>query len=519
MSEDTFDYVIVGAGSAGCVLANRLSASGKHTVLLLEAGGSDRHLWITVPLGIGKIRTDERFHWKFHTAPEPHMQQQRLYWPRGRVIGGSSSVNGMIFNRGQPADYDGWRDLGNTGWGFDDLLPYFKRLEHFPGGDPVWRGTDGPIHVTDLASDPDPLSEAFIDASAQAGYARVRDYNAGENDEGTGYLQLNILNGRRVSTATAYLRPALKRSNLHILQHALVHRVLFVGKRARGVEYERTGTRQVANARREVILCAGTIQSPQLLELSGIGNEQLLRCIGIPVVNHLPGVGENLQDHLQVRMVFECNKPLTLNAVLANPLRQWLMGLQYITLRKGLMTTPSAKAFTNVKADPEASRADVKIQLYMISGDRGQYSGSDLVIDHYWGFSLGHNQMRPRSRGSIHINSSDPHRAPEIRANYLDDPFDRRTNIRALRVMRTIAAQPALARYIVRERRPGTEILNDEEILDYCRSVGHTSYHPAGTCKMGVDERAVVDPLLRVRGVERLRVVDASVMPVLTSCN
>ena len=514
-----FDYIVVGAGSAGCILANRLTENGRYRVLLLEAGVPDDHFWLKIPLGIGKIRGDARFHWKFFTEPEGRMHGQRIYWPRGRVLGGCSSINGMLYNRGQPADYDHWRDIGNSGWGFDDVLPYFKKLEAFPEGDPQWRGRDGPLHITDLARDPDPLSDAFIAASIQAGYPRVEDYNAGPNDVGTGYLQLNIRNGRRCSSATAYLRPATGRPNLAVMVDALASRILFSGKRAIGVEFTTGEQRRTAFASKEVILSAGTVQSPQLLELSGIGDAERLGALGIPVVRHAPGVGENLQDHLQVRIVYECRRPLTLNAVLANPWRQGLMGLRYALFRKGLMTTASAKTFTNVKALRQSDRADIKIQLYMISGDSRHCGGADLELDDFWGFSIGHNQMRPESRGSIHIASRSPFVPPAIVANYLSHETDRATNIAALRIARHIASRPALAALIARERRPGPAVVEDEALLAYCGTAGHSSYHPVGTCRMGQDREAVVDERLRVRGVAGLRVVDASVMPTLTSCN
>jgi choline dehydrogenase len=518
-SDMVFDFIVVGAGSSGCVLANRLSENGSNRVLVIEAGGVDRHYWLRIPLGIGKIRSDERFHWKFFTEPESHMSGQRVYWPRGKVLGGSGSVNGMIYNRGQPADYDAWKEAGNDGWGFSDVLPYFKKLEHYEQGDPKWRGTGGLISITNLSSDPDPLSDAFIAASEQAGYPRITDYNAGVNDTGTGYLQLNIRRGLRCSSSVAYLHPALRRKNLEVMTKALVSRIVFNGKRAAGVEFTRENKALRAAAAKGVILTCGTVQSPQLLELSGIGQAKRLQELGITVVHDLPGVGENLQDHLQVRIVYECNAPLTLNAVLGHPARLATMGLRYALHRKGLMTTASAKTFTNVRALPESKRADVKIQQYMISGDSRHTGGSDLVLDSFWGFSIGHNQMRPQSRGSIHATTSDVRDAPAIRVNYLSHETDARTNIEALRIIRRIASQPPLARLIVGERRPGPDVKSDDELLAHCAETGHTSYHPIGTCKMGTDPLAVVDTRLKVRGVENLYVMDASIMPSLTSCN
>lgn len=347
----------------------------------------------------------------------------------------------------------------------------------------------------------------------------LRDYNAGPNDVGAGYLQLNIRRGLRCSSSMAYLRPAMSRPNLAVLTGAMVWRVLFEGRTATGVQFLREGTTHHVTAREAVVLCGGTVQSPQLLELSGVGDGGHLQALGIPVVHHLPGVGGNLQDHLQVRLVYECRRPLTLNAVLGHPVRMMAMGLKFILLRKGLMTTASAKVFANARVLPESTRADVKIQQYMISGDSRHPGGSDLVVDRFWGFSIGHNQMRPRSRGTIHVGSPDPLQPPRIMVNYLQHPDDARANIGALRMSRMIASQQPLSALIVRERRPGPAVESDEDLLAYCAETGHTSYHPVGTCRMGSDESAVVDANLKVHGLERLYVMDASIMPTLTSCN
>jgi len=519
MADTAFDYVIVGAGSAGCALAYRLSASGRHRVLLLEAGGADRNLWIHVPLGVAKTIQDERLVWKFATEPEAGLAGQPLYWPRGRVLGGSSSVNGMVYVRGDPREYDHWRELGNDGWSYRDLLPVFKRMERYAEGDPAYRGHDGPLSITNRRTkDPDPLSEAYVEACRQAGIPGVEDYNAADW-QGASMLQLNTRRGLRWSAADAYLRPALKRANLALETGAHVLRVLFEGTRAVGVEYRRGGKSTVARAGREVILCTGSVQSPQLLELSGVGDGARLRGLGIPVVRHLPGVGEGLIDHLQVRLTFECTQPITINDLMRSPWRRLLVGMRFVFLRKGIMTATSSTAHAICRTRPELARPDVKVQLYQISGKDRYARTASLGIDPYPGFSIGGFKIHPESRGAIHARSADPFAPPEIRANYLTHPDDRKTCVDMLRLVRRIAAQPALRPFIVAERRPGPEVGDDAGLLAFARETGQTSWHPIRTCRMGGDEQAVVDSRLRVRGLHALRVADASIMPTMASSN
>ena len=519
MADAPYDYVIVGAGSAGCALAYRLTESGRHRVLLLEAGGVDRNLWIRVPLGVAKTIQDERLVWKFATEPEPGLAGQSLYWPRGRVLGGSSSVNGMVYVRGDPREYDRWRELGNDDWSYRELLPVFKRMERYAEGDPAYRGHDGPLAVTNRRTkDPDPLSEAYVEACRQSGMPVVDDYNAADW-EGASMLQLNTRRGLRCSTANAYLRPARKRANLALLTDAHVLRVLFEGRRAVGVEYQRGGATALARAAREVILCAGSVQSPQLLELSGVGDAARLQGLGIPVVHHLPGVGEGLIDHLQVRLTFECTRPITINDLMRSPWRRLLVGMRFVFLRKGIMTATSSTAHAICRTRPELARPDVKVQLYQISGKDRYARTASLGIDPYSGFSIGGFKIHPESRGSVHARSVDPFAPPEIRANYLTHPEDQRTCVDMLRLVRRIASQPAMKPFIVAERRPGPEVGDDAGLLAFAKETGQTSWHPIRTCRMGNDAQAVVDARLRVRGLEGLRVADASIMPTMASSN
>ncbi|HET7032279.1 MAG TPA: GMC family oxidoreductase N-terminal domain-containing protein [Casimicrobiaceae bacterium] len=513
---EAYDYVIVGAGSAGCTLAARLSESGKHSVLLLEAGGSDRHLWVHVPLGVGKLLNDASCVWKANTEPQAELHGNKLYWPSGRILGGSSSVNGIVFVRGHPAKYDEWQAAGCPGWGYADVLPYFKRLEDCSFGDPKVRGRGGPISVTELGGDA--ISDAFVAACGEAGYPRVTDYNAYLPD-GAAPLQVSTRRGMRCSAAVGYLEPSMNRSNLRVVTNALATRIVCDGASASGVSYVVGGDRREARARREVLVASGAIRSPQLLELSGIGDAALLRERGIEVVAHLPSVGRNLQDHLMPRITFECNRAITVNDMLGNPLKLVAALMRYLVFRDGLFATTTLTALAYVRGHATSRYPDIRLQSALVSAESRFSTSRKTGIDAFPGFHIGGYFLYPASRGELHIGSRDANEAPKINANYLNEPIDREMIVSVLKLTRKIASQPALARLIVRETRPGPKVASDDELLDYARRTAQTCWHPSGTCKMGSGDDAVVDPQLRVRGVAGLRVIDTSVMPFLTASN
>ncbi|MBT3930644.1 MAG: choline dehydrogenase [Rhodospirillaceae bacterium] len=507
-----YDFIVVGAGSAGCVLANRLSADGRHRVLLLEAGGRDTSPWIHVPLGYGKHFANPKVNWMYASEPHPASGNRAIPEPRGKVLGGSSSINGLVYVRGHRADYDVWRQMGNPGWGFDDVLPYFRKSEDQQRGDDPFHGVGGPLAVSD-PTDRHALCDAFVTAAGECGYPANDDFN-GPEQEGFGYLQFNLRRGRRASAATAYLKPARRRSNLTIETHAHVTRVLFEGTRATGVAYLRGGTACTAQARGEVILSGGAINSPQLLQLSGVGPPDLLRQHGIDVVHGLPGVGANLQDHYNARLVYRCSQPVTLNDVVGHPVRAVAEGLRYAFARRGFLTMGASYAAGFFRQDEASATPDIQVGLALFSTDR-----AGTKLHPFSGFSLIVRLLRPESRGEVEIESADPMGSPAIRPNYLDVSRDADLLVRGMQSARLIAAAPAMQAFADGEYLPGADCASDADMLDFVRARGGTSYHPVGTCRMGTGSDAVVDARLRVHGLERLRVVDASIMPQIVSGN
>ena len=511
---ESWDYIIVGAGSAGSVLANRLSEDGTKRVLVLEAGGRDWHPFIHIPAGFYKLLSDERYNWRFWSEPEEATGNRRIAIPRGKVLGGSSSINGSLFVRGQPLDYDTWAQMGNRGWSYEEVLPFFKRLETFHGesSDAEARGSDGPIHVRETKVH-HPLMDAFIDAAGSIGYPRNRDYNSGDQ-EGFGYLQLTQKGARRSSAATAYLHPAAKRQNLEVRTRAQVDRLIIEEGRAKGIVYRIGGQERRADARIEVILSAGAVQTPQLLELSGIGNGALLQGLGIPVVAHLPGVGENYRDHYGTRQSWRIRNAVTLNELT----RGWRFAAElarYAFGGTGILTYGAGLVYGFIKSREGLASPDIQYHLAHAS----YADASTRQLHREPGMTLATYQMRPESAGSIHIASADPTKPPLIRPNFLADAEDRRVLVEGIKIARTIVEQAPLDRYRDIELAPGPQVRSDDEILAFARETGQTLYHMVGTAKMGSDPMAVVDDRLRVHGIKGLRVVDASVMPTLVSGN
>jgi choline dehydrogenase len=514
MNAKTFDYIVVGAGSAGCTLANRLSENPANQVLVLEAGGKDSNIWIHVPIGYAKTLDKPGLNWRFDSEPEERTYNRQIPIPRGKVLGGSSSINGLLYVRGQHQDYDHWAQLGCTGWSFEQCLPFFKKSENFERGGDDMRGSGGPLNVMDMPSTHE-LLDAFIDAGEQAGYPRNPDYN-GKDQEGFGYYQVTQKAGRRWSTAKAYLEPALKRPNLHLETDAHTTRLLFEGKRCVGVEVVQRGKTQQYRAGREVVLAAGAIQSPQILELSGIGQADLLKSLGIQVNHELPGVGENHHDHYLSRPMWRLTKNVSINND-ARGVRLVNEVFKYVFGRKGLLTYPAGIVHGFVKTRPELETPDVQYHI-------AHASITDIktrALEKEPGMTCAPCQLRPQSRGFVHIKSADPFAQPRIVCNFLKEYEDQQAMIGGLKIARRLVEQPALRPYVKFEITPGQDCQTDDELLDFALRTGATVYHPVGACKMGPDSdpTAVVDPRLKVRGISGLRVADGSIMPQLVSGN
>ena len=512
--DSAFDVVVVGGGSAGCVLASRLTENPAITLCLIEAGGRDRSPWIHIPLGFGKLVPNPKVNWGYETEPEPHLNGRRLSWPRGKVLGGSGSINGLVFLRGDPSDYDAWEALGAKGWSYQDVLPYFKRMEHNVRGADAYRGQGGPMCISDIKK-PSATSQAFVEACRRLQYPLNPDFN-GERIDGVGTVQLNVRNGWRCSTAKGYLKPNLRRKNLKLMTHAHVRRILFEGRRAVGVEVEQGGSIKRIAARREVIVAGGAINSPALLMNSGIGPAAELKEAGVAVAHDLPGVGKNLQDHVQARFTFLTRQPGTLNEILTSPRQQARMALEWLTSSSGQLAVGATEGCLFAKSNPAESTPDLQFQATNFSTEH-----LTLGLDRWPGFGFNFSVCRPKSRGEIKLANGTGRAKPRIFANYFSDSDgdDMRRSVAAFHIGRQIIATEPYRSLIFAEVRPGTHVVAEDDIKAFIRQVAGTVYHPCGTCRMGEDDKAVVDSELRVRGFEGLRVVDASVMPAIPSPN
>ena len=516
-NQTSYDYIIVGAGSAGCVLANRLSEDANTTVLLIETGGSDRSIFIQMPTALSIPMNTKKYAWQFETEAEPHLDNRKMHCPRGKVLGGSSSINGMVYVRGHAKDFDEWAESGATDWDYAHCLPYFKKSEQWALADKhpetsEYRGSEGPLGVNNGNEMKNPLYQAFVDAGVQAGYMDTPDYNA-QQQEGFGPMHMTIKNGVRWSTANAYLKPALSRPNLTVVTHALVHKVLLTDKTATGIRYERKGKIIEVRVNKEVILSAGSIGSPHLLQLSGIGAKETLESAGIKCEHDLPGVGENLQDHLEFYFQFKCKQPITLNGKI-DLWSKFLIGSRWFFSKKGLGATNHFESCGFIRSKAGVEWPDLQ---YHFLPAAMRYDGRAAFDGHGFQVHIGHN--KPKSRGAVKVTSADPKAHPSIRFNYLESEIDKEGFRDCVKLTREIISQPAFEQYRDGEIQPGEHVKTDDEIDAFVRANVESAYHPSCSCKMGTDELAVVDPQTRVHGINKLRVVDSSIFPTITNGN
>lgn len=511
----TFDFIVAGAGSAGCVVAARLSESGRYSVLLLEAGGDDDRFWVNMPMGLPKLFSNPSVNWMFDSEPLPELGGRTTFVPRGKLLGGTGSINGMVYIRGNRRDYDDWRQRGCTGWSYEDVLPFFRKSEDQARGEDEFHGVGGGLRVSDHV-ETHPLADALIAAGVAAGLPANRDFN-GAAQEGVGYFQTNTLDGQRWSTARGFLRPSRSRRNLTVETGAHATRLVFAGNRATGVEYRTPGGIRSATVRGEVVLCTGVFGSPQLLHLSGIGPAEHLQALAIPVLADAPGVGDNLHDHFYAQLIFRCLQPVTMNDIANSRLRQLGAGLNYLLRHRGMLATNGICAGAFARTDPAFEQPDLQINLNNWSSASRTRTG--MVPHTFSAFSLSTVHLRPEGRGTVRLKSPDPLAAPAIRFNFLATDYDLQAMIRGVRIVRRIARQPALKPFAGPEVQPGDGDDSDAGIEAFVRSMGYANNHPVGSCRMGSDPQAVVDPRLRVNGVRGLRVADASIMPVIVAGN